>query len=96
MIFGDGSQAYDFVHVEDVARANILALKADATDAFFNIGTGVQDDDQRAGRRCCSRSPASDIEPEYLPQEQMFVTNRVGSTEKAERAARLPRRDAAA
>ena len=28
----------------------------------------------------------SDIEPEYLPQEQMFVTHRIGSTELAERA----------
>ncbi|MEO7296546.1 MAG: NAD-dependent epimerase/dehydratase family protein, partial [Candidatus Limnocylindria bacterium] len=38
LIFGDGSQAYDFVHVDDVARGNILALQADATDEFFNIG----------------------------------------------------------
>src|SRR5207253_2181921 len=42
IIFGDGSQAYDFVHVDDVARANILALKSDASDEFFNIGVGVK------------------------------------------------------
>src|SRR4051812_42707521 len=42
LIFGDGSQAYDFIHVQDIARANILALKSPATDAFFNIGMGVK------------------------------------------------------
>src|SRR5579871_3103635 len=41
-VFGDGSQAYDFVHVSDVARANILALKSKATDSFYNVGTGVK------------------------------------------------------
>ncbi|HEY6118854.1 MAG TPA: NAD-dependent epimerase/dehydratase family protein, partial [Pyrinomonadaceae bacterium] len=42
VIFGDGSQAYDFVHVADVARANILAMKSDAKDEFFNVGMGVK------------------------------------------------------
>jgi nucleoside-diphosphate-sugar epimerase len=42
VIFGDGSQAYDFVHVGDVARANILAMKSDATDVNLNVGTGVR------------------------------------------------------
>ena len=41
-IFGDGSQAYDFVHVSDVARANILALTSGATDVNLNVGTGVK------------------------------------------------------
>jgi len=41
-IFGDGSQAYDFVHVADVARANILSLKSEATDVNLNVGTGVK------------------------------------------------------
>ena len=42
VINGDGTQAYDFIDVEDVARCNVLALKADATDEFYNVGSGVQ------------------------------------------------------
>jgi len=41
-INGDGTQAYDFIDVEDVARCNVLALEADAVDEFYNVGTGVQ------------------------------------------------------
>ena len=39
---GDGSQAYDFIYVDDVARANICAMKSDIVDQFYNVGTGVQ------------------------------------------------------
>jgi UDP-glucose 4-epimerase len=84
LIYGDGSHTYDFVHVEDVARANILSLKADATDAFFNIGTGVGTTIRELVGMLLEIT-GSDIEPEYLPQEEVFVTNRVGSTELAER-----------
>jgi UDP-glucose 4-epimerase len=77
VIFGDGSQAYDFVHVEDVARSNIAALEADATDAFFNVGTGVQTTISELVGQLLEIT-GSDVEPLYLPQEQMFVTNRVG------------------
>lgn len=84
IIFGDGSQAYDFVHVDDVARANILALQADATDEFFNIGIGVKTT-IRELVDLLLKITDSDLEPEYRPQEQMFVTHRVGSTDKAER-----------
>jgi UDP-glucose 4-epimerase len=84
VIFGDGSQAYDFVHVSDVARANILALQADATDEFFNIGIGVKTTIRELVDLLLAIT-GSDLEPEYRPGEQMFVTHRVGSTEKAER-----------
>ena len=84
IIFGDGSQAYDFVHVSDVARANILALQADASDEFFNIGMGVKTTIRELVDRLLEIT-GSDLEPEYRPQEQMFVTHRVGSTDKAER-----------
>ena len=40
-IYGDGSEAFDFVSVEDCARANICAMIADTTDRFYNVGTGV-------------------------------------------------------
>jgi UDP-glucose 4-epimerase len=82
IIFGDGTQAYDFVHVEDVARANILALQAAATDEFFNIGIGVKTTIRELVDELL-RITGSSLVPEYRPQEQMFVTHRVGSTEKA-------------
>jgi UDP-glucose 4-epimerase len=82
-IFGDGSQAYDFVHVSDVARANILALKSEATDVNLNIGTGVKTTIKELVEALLEITGA-DLEPQYLPQEQMFVTHRVGSTELAE------------
>ncbi len=93
IIFGDGSQAYDFVHVEDVARANILALKSEATDQFFNVGMGIKTTINELTAMLLELS-GSHLQPEYRPQEQMFVTHRVGSTEKAERLlefrARIP------
>lgn len=42
VIFGDGKQTMDFVYVEDVARANILAAKSNATDQVFNIASGTE------------------------------------------------------
>lgn len=42
LIFGDGSDTMDFVHVSDVGRCNVLALLSDATDMAFNVGTGVE------------------------------------------------------
>jgi nucleoside-diphosphate-sugar epimerase len=84
VIFGDGSQAYDFIHVQDVARANVLALKSDVTDEFFNVGMGVKTTINELTDHLLKLS-GSNLQAEYRPQEQMFVTHRVGSTEKAER-----------
>jgi UDP-glucose 4-epimerase len=41
-IFGDGSDSMDFVHVTDVAKANVLALLSDVTDESFNVGDQVE------------------------------------------------------
>lgn len=82
VIFGDGSQAYDFIHVEDVARANILAMKSGATDTAFNIGCGVKTTINELVMRLIALTGSS-LTAEYRPQEQMFVTHRVGSTGKA-------------
>jgi UDP-glucose 4-epimerase len=42
LILGDGSQTMDFVYVEDVARSNLLAATADATDMVFNVASGTE------------------------------------------------------
>ena len=41
-IMGDGSEAFDFVAVEDCAYANVCALKSEAVDQNYNVGTGVK------------------------------------------------------
>jgi len=84
VVFGDGSQSYDFVYVGDVARANILGAKSDVSDEFFNIGTGIRTTIDELVTLLLELT-GSDLKPEYRPQEQMFVTHRVGSTQKAER-----------
>ncbi|MGH2957764.1 MAG: NAD-dependent epimerase/dehydratase family protein [Solirubrobacterales bacterium] len=95
-IFGDGSQAYDFVHVDDVARANILALKSDATDVNLNVGTGVKTTIKELVDTMLELT-GSEVDPEYQPEEETFVTHRVGSTELAEELtgfrAEVPYRD---
>jgi UDP-glucose 4-epimerase len=85
IVFGDGSQTYDFIHVTDVARANILAAKSDATDGCYNVGRGVG----TAVRELVGellRLTSSKLEIEYQPAAQSFVTNRIGSTDGAKRA----------
>jgi len=42
VVYGDGSQSYDFIYVSDVAKANLCALRSDATDEAYNIGMGTQ------------------------------------------------------
>ena len=41
VVFGDGSQTYDFVHVQDVARANLMAMEADVSGVCYNVGRGI-------------------------------------------------------
>ena len=37
----DGSQVRDFIHVRDIARANVVAMENKIKKGFFNIGTGI-------------------------------------------------------
>jgi UDP-glucose 4-epimerase len=42
LILGTGSQTMDFVNIEDVARATLLAAQADVTDEVFNVASGTE------------------------------------------------------
>jgi UDP-glucose 4-epimerase len=41
-ILGDGSEAFDFVAVEDCGLANVKAMQAETVDRFYNVGTGIR------------------------------------------------------
>jgi len=41
IINGDGNQIRDFIHVKDIAQANIVAMESKIESGFFNIGTGI-------------------------------------------------------
>jgi UDP-glucose 4-epimerase len=84
VVYGDGSQSYDFVFVSDVARANICALKSFVTDKSYNIGMGTQ----TTIKELCGlilRIMGKDYQIQFEPAGQTFVTNRVGSTEEAKK-----------
>jgi UDP-glucose 4-epimerase len=85
-INGDGSQAYDFVSVQDTARCNILAMKASVTDEFYNVGTGVQ----TSIKQLCDKIlelKRSDLHVTYKPYSaedmRRMVQNRIGCPKKA-------------
>ena len=85
-INGDGSQAYDFIYVEDVARANVAALKSDKDHGFYNVGTEVQ----TTIRELCDtilELKNSDLKVTYVPYSEddarQLVQNRIGSARKA-------------
>ena len=40
-IYGDGTQIRDFIHVEDIVKANIIAMTSKNKSGFFNVGTGI-------------------------------------------------------
>jgi UDP-glucose 4-epimerase len=42
IIFGDGTQTMDFLHVADVARANILSAISPVSDVSLNVGSGTE------------------------------------------------------
>jgi UDP-glucose 4-epimerase len=84
LIFGDGNQSMDFVFVEDVARANLLAAQSDVNDEAFNIGTGIQ---TSLNELCAAllRLMNSSLHPEHRPARAVGnVQRRRAATEKAE------------
>jgi UDP-glucose 4-epimerase len=85
-INGDGSQAYDFIYVEDVARANIAALTSNTNYGMYNVGTEVQ----TSIKTLCDvilRLKSSDLKVNYKPytadDARALVQNRIGSSKKA-------------
>ena len=82
-ILGDGSEAFDFVAVEDCARANVCAMKAETTDRFYNVGTGKRTSLKELAEMLLNLT-GSNQEIQYAPRSQAtLVRNRIGSPKRA-------------
>ena len=85
IVYGDGSQSYDFIYVEDAADCNVLAARSDATDRFYNVGAGVETTIREICEMLLRLTGSEHLGIRYEPAGQTFVTRRVGSTEAAAR-----------
>ncbi len=84
-ILGDGSEAFDFVAVEDCGRANLCAMKSDAVDRFYNVGTGKRTSLKELAEMLLQLTGCN--QPiQYAPRSQAtLVRNRIGSPVLAKR-----------
>jgi UDP-glucose 4-epimerase len=83
IVLGDGSEAFDFVAVEDCALANVRAMQAEATDRFYNVGTGRRTSLRELAELLIELT-GSDRPVEYAPRSAAtLVRNRIGCAERA-------------
>ena len=86
LIFGEGDQTMDFVYVEDVARANVFAMKAPVSDKVFNVAR----QEETSLRQLCDALLAtmgSKLEPKHVPlpaeRKAVEVRRRLADTSSA-------------
>lgn len=84
-IHGDGLQTVDLIFVEDVARANILALKSPVTNDFFNVAGGVETTLNELADLLIELRGA-DLTPVHVNRDTKLVSRRFGCPEKAKRS----------
>jgi nucleoside-diphosphate-sugar epimerase len=84
VIFGDGTQSMDFIHVADVARAYLLAAKAPVTDQVFNAGSGIETSLKDLCAGLCEAEGHPGMKPEFAaPRKVNPVSRRRAAIEKA-------------
>jgi UDP-glucose 4-epimerase len=83
VVYGDGSQSYDFIYVKDCGIANICAMKADTTDSFYNIGRGIKTTIKELAELILEITK-SNLQIQFESAGQTFVKNRIGCTKKTE------------
>ena len=85
LILGDGLTSMDFIYIEELARANVLALKSDATDEVFNVASGVETNlNELAATLMKVMDADPGMTPEYGPERKInAVPRRLADTSKA-------------
>ncbi|TFY99665.1 NAD-dependent epimerase/dehydratase family protein [Ramlibacter rhizophilus] len=82
-ILGDGTEAFDFVAVQDCGRANVAAMKADAVDRCYNVGTGIRTSLRELAELLVELTDCR-LPINYAPRSQAtLVRNRIGDARRA-------------
>jgi len=84
LIFGDGQQTMDFIYIDDVARANVLALRSAHDSEVFNVASGTETSLRELASALLGVMGV-DLVPEFGPERSVNpVPRRLASTRKAE------------
>jgi UDP-glucose 4-epimerase len=85
VVLGDGSATMDWVYIEDVARANLLALESEVTDDVFNIARGEETSLNELAATLL-RVMGSSLKPKHGPERKVNpVPRRLADITKAQR-----------
>ena len=85
LILGDGRQTMDFVYIDDIARANVLALESEVTNEVFNVASGTETSLNELAAALL-RAMGSPLKPEHGPERKVNpVGRRLADTTKARR-----------
>jgi UDP-glucose 4-epimerase len=82
-ILGDGSEAFDFVAVEDCALANVRAMAAESIDSFYNVGTGKRTSLKELAKILIEITGSKKTIQYAPPSQATLVRNRIGCPKKA-------------
>ncbi len=82
VIFGDGSQKRDFVHVSDVVSATMQSMKAKIESDVFNVGTGIATSVNDIARLICDRINP-DLSPQYAAEQPGELKYSIADIKKA-------------
>lgn len=84
VVVGDGNEAYDLIIAEDIARANVCALRADTVGRAYNIGTGVKTSLREIAQIICDLTGCN-APIRYVPRADAanLVRNRIGDPARA-------------
>ena len=82
-IFGDGSEAFDFVAVQDCGLANVCAMKADIVDRNYNVGTGTRTTLNQVAEMLLKLTKSNKEIKYTFSSQATLVKNRIGDPRKA-------------
>lgn len=84
VIFGDGQQALDYIYVDDVVRATVLAMQSRITDRVYNVGSSTALTVAELTRHML-RVAGCELEPVFGDVDWTAGTHRVGDSARIER-----------